>query len=129
MAKHGERRTEHIKRLYDAQGGRCFHCGGYMVWGPAAAHYQDLGWTREHVYPKTGHNRPNNIVLAHSPCNSRKGSRLPTPAEIEKTVKIYAVLGIVAFKRPLRNSVEQRTKPKMALKPTPDGMQWIEVTP
>lgn len=122
------RPTEFVRKLYDAQNGRCFLCNGVMVWGEAAANYRDMGWTRDHVYPKSTHpNTPNNLVLAHPPCNTRKGSRPPTEDEVRRTAELYAAIGRVAFSRQ-PPTPKTRTKLKMALKVTPSGIQWVEVT-
>lgn len=92
------RPTTLVRQLYDAQKGRCFHCYGMMVWGDAAMNYRDLGWSREHVYPRSAFpGKVNNIVLAHPPCNNAKGARMPTVDEIARTIALYAIMGSVAF--------------------------------
>lgn len=71
-----------VAALYQAQGGRCFYCGGPMddhKFGPEHGN----GWTRDHVVPRcSGAQRAGNIVLAHYRCNRRKGSRQPQPTEM-----------------------------------------------
>lgn len=80
-----------VDRLWDAQHGRCFHCDVPMLRG--VVHGHGLLWSREHVLPrKWGGKKAGNIVLAHSLCNNKRGSAMPTPDEIEKAQAIYAAL-------------------------------------
>lgn len=61
------------------QGKRCFYCRRKL--SSIKAH--DV--TRDHVYPKSaGHTLLHNKVFACRPCNEKKGSRMPTAAEIER---------------------------------------------
>jgi len=74
--------------LYGAQLGDCFLCG--------VALGQIADCTREHVWPRhpTGRDMAafrerggrtgsvKNELLAHRPCNMRKGNRLPHPCEV-----------------------------------------------
>lgn len=63
-----------LKRLYDLQGGDCYICEK-----PFTA---DFGATEDHVVPKAlGGKNDKNILLAHAPCNHKKGDRMPSYKE------------------------------------------------
>ena len=70
-----------LSRLYVAQKGICFHCSEPMLWNPttASGNRHKLGWTREHVIPRSnGGKNGDNIVLAHKRCNEKRASTPPT---------------------------------------------------
>lgn len=74
--------------LYLAQEGRCFYCDTDIVprqQGAGQRKPKARDWTRDHLLPKRdGFDANDNTVLACSSCNSRKGHRAPTAAEIER---------------------------------------------
>lgn len=89
-----------LGRLYEAQRGGCFYCLRPMdrrAWEPGRA--EGSGWTRDHVYPKSGSGKQYgfNVVLACRNCNNKKGSREPTRRETDLAREIYALLGLRAF--------------------------------
>ena len=75
-------------KLFVAQGGRCFHCFEPM---DAESFPKKVdGWTREHVVPRVhGGKDAWNIVLAHSACNSRRGSALPSEAMLQRAHHLH----------------------------------------
>lgn len=82
--------------LWNAQEGRCFHCGHLMSTWPANPNHnnRDVGWSREHFIPKMYLKRMKgeikyNLVLAHAQCNMDRGHRFPTPEEVVKFRQIY----------------------------------------
>lgn len=87
--------------LWHAQGGLCFYCKIAMQprrrLNPNGEF--DKRATKDHVFPRgsSGRGLLNNIVLAHNECNNAKGSRQPTPDEIERAREMYASFGQVAF--------------------------------
>lgn len=91
-----------IERLWNVQGGLCFHCGEPMIRSreeqvATKGRTKSLA-TKEHVFPKSiKRGLQNNVVLAHASCNNSKGARMPTPAEIARTKEIYQKMGETAF--------------------------------
>jgi hypothetical protein len=77
-----------IDELFRVQEGNCFLCGKPM------RHF-----TKEHVYPRrtSGYRMINNIVLAHGPCNHKRGSIAPTEDQISRAAAIYQTLGLQPF--------------------------------
>jgi CRISPR/Cas system Type II protein with McrA/HNH and RuvC-like nuclease domain len=69
-----------LGRLFLAQKGLCFHCGGMMAMRPMLNRRRDDdGYTKDHLIPQSAGGRlRGNIVLAHYRCNNRRGDRMPT---------------------------------------------------
>lgn len=81
-----------IRKLYQAQNGECFHCGGKLsVWPEDTNKQPRNGWTRDHLWPKSKIKAQltKSIVLSCGPCNRSKGNSLPTKLDIRKLVSIY----------------------------------------
>lgn len=100
--QYGKRWTSRLAALYEAQRGRCFHCGGAMMLTPeleASRAPRAVGWSRDHVYPRgqNGRGLRNNIVLAHPTCNGHRGCQQPTDEELCRVRAVYGLLGLVAF--------------------------------
>lgn len=83
-----------LRRLWQRQRGRCFYCGRPILRRP---HHEDdhvsvlgPGYSIDHFFPRAvgGGNEVGNIVLSCRPCNERKGSRLPTEAEIAQFLRL-----------------------------------------
>jgi 5-methylcytosine-specific restriction endonuclease McrA len=70
-----------MMRLWVAQDGRCGLCGEKM---PAlTTRNKGHRWTVDHVWPRRyGFFNLGSTVLAHGPCNTRKGDRDPTGCEL-----------------------------------------------
>lgn len=86
-----------VEKLRRAQGNLCFHCAAPME-ERKGRHLSRLGWTREHIFPR--HKYPgmiHNIVLAHYSCNTRRGGRMPTQVEIDRTIALYKMMSMTAF--------------------------------
>jgi hypothetical protein len=98
--QHASRETARVLALFNAQEGRCFHCGKPMLRGDAQKLDRGLWWSREHIYPK-GSRPPGglsyNWVLAHPRCNGARGSRPPTDEEIARAIELHAAIGAPAF--------------------------------
>lgn len=100
-----------LAQLMFAQGGRCFYCGEPFS--------KRRGPTRDHLFPRSlGCDLPGNKVAAHSKCNSAKGSRMPTPEEVERASAMYAALGLhIAYRlKPVTVQVVYEVEPS-----TPQG--------
>lgn len=71
--------TPLVRRLAEAQGGKCSLCGKPISFDAAHASRPTI----EHVVPRSrgGGNHKNKLV-AHSRCNLRKGSSMPTGCEL-----------------------------------------------
>ncbi len=73
------------KRLYRAQGGRCYLCGRMMPPVGELCHPQKR-ITTDHIRPKGDggaiRGGSGNIALAHWLCNHKKADRLPTACEV-----------------------------------------------
>lgn len=91
--------TAFIRRLMIAQGQNCFHCDTPMALILAPNECRKNAVTREHVFPhsSTGKGVVNNIVLAHSRCNGKRGDQNPSAAEIAKAARIYKAMRLVPF--------------------------------
>jgi hypothetical protein len=115
-----------ILELWKVQKGCCFHCDKPMILSRADGMEKDLMATREHVYPRetTGQRAKllNNIVLAHSICNNRRGCKLPTHEQITKAKAIYMLMGLTAF-------IPFREWDREALFPKPEGPKLCDVWP
>lgn len=75
--------------IFLAQGGNCFYCGKPMKIYCSQT-MNDIGYTKDHFYPKRKGNSLNgNVVLAHSTCNHQKGDSLPTRKERERFKTLY----------------------------------------
>lgn len=89
---------ELLEKLYEAQDGKCFHCGKSV---PARGSNQNTkrgGWSRDHVYPRsTTRGLARNIVIAHRGCNNERGDRPMSDADIARVKALYASLGLEAF--------------------------------
>lgn len=67
------RKRRLIARILDAQGGFCGICGQRLRNGPSV----------DHVLPRChGAGNDGNRIIAHVPCNFRKGDRMPTGCEL-----------------------------------------------
>lgn len=80
--------------LWEAQDGRCLCCDRLLLPHLRYPRSGDRD-TLEHVWPKSagGPDRLGNIVLATYNCNNRKGSRMPTPDEVQRLDEINRKLG------------------------------------
>lgn len=99
-------------KLFKRQNGRCFYCGEPMKKQRFKKIVAEDGYTVDHFVPKSlGGNSGGNKVLCHNKCNSRKGNRLPTDAEIDHFMVIYGPAkskGMVKqLKRARRNEARQ----------------------
>lgn len=83
-------RNKFLHKLYKAQNGICYLCG---------KHFPYTKMTKEHVDPraKGGKNSQKNILLACSPCNGKKGDRLPTSEELAKKAQIHSRAKMLSF--------------------------------
>jgi hypothetical protein len=106
--------TRHIKMLFQAQDGLCFLCDQAMLLERGEQDPHGLVVSKEHVYP-IGHpmrrtHDGHGVVLSHADCNSERGPRWPTEAEVEKAKQIHARLGEIppegTTQRRLRKRVE-----------------------
>lgn len=81
-----------LGRLFLAQKGRCFHCGGVMAMRPMLARRRnDDGYTKDHLVPQSAGGRmKGNIVLAHWKCNNQRGDRMPTDEMSQRCTKLWA---------------------------------------
>lgn len=86
-----------VDRLMVAQHNLCFHCN--IVMQPRKGGQPSAQqWTREHVFPKCRHpGMSNNFVLAHRTCNTKRGDRMPTDAEIDRARAIYQRMNMTPF--------------------------------
>lgn len=72
-SKRGGKRQRLIPRMLEAQGGFCGICGERLRRSPSI----------EHVVPRCrGGANAGNRIVAHTPCNFRKGDRMPTGCEL-----------------------------------------------
>jgi len=98
-------------KLWEAQGKHCSICGKKMV---AASFAGPRGWTVDHVYNQASKrfHAEGNKLIAHSDCNSRKGSREPTGCEVILLYAANARLGHDLTPRNLRSP--RRSRPYAA---------------
>ena len=88
----------HTRRdIFLAQGGKCFYCGKFMKAFPGPSHG---GYTVDHFYPKSKIKNSDisvreNKVLSCQPCNTKKGSKLPTRVQRQKHRRLYNLINIV----------------------------------
>jgi hypothetical protein len=88
---------ELLEKLYEAQGGNCFHCGK-PVPPRGDKDMSKKGWSRDHVYPRsTTRGLARNIVIAHRGCNNRRGDMPMSDADIQRVKALYGSLGLEAF--------------------------------
>lgn len=84
-----------LSALFDAQNGCCPYCLQKL---PPMRTVRDqrnpMRPTLDHVMPtgEGGPNRRGNFLAAHARCNTAKGNRFPTPAELETLGRINAIL-------------------------------------
>lgn len=82
------------QRLWDLGSRTCYWCGTHLeqVEPPA-----DSAWTIEHLLPVAmgGGNTQDNLVLACSECNNKRGDRLETPDGFE-----FSPMSLKALKQP-----------------------------
>ena len=79
------------KALFHRQDRACFLCGCGFAHRAMDLHgaHADAP-SRDHVFPRAAGGRAEaNILLAHKPCNIRKGSRWPHPCEVIYLAAIY----------------------------------------
>lgn len=76
-----KRGAQMLRRLYDAQRGRCYLCGRDMP-PPDYAAWNFV--TKDEVVPRSAGGRRvrGNVALAHKRCNYAKGSRAPYACEV-----------------------------------------------
>lgn len=68
-----------IRKLAEAQGGKCSLCGAPLSFDTANPNRPTI----EHVVPRSrGGGNHRNKLVAHSRCNLRKGSSMPTGCEL-----------------------------------------------
>lgn len=84
-----------LSQLLDEQGGICFYCGKRVTRSGSVRTSPNI----DHVVPKSkgGLNSWDNVVASHLICNSAKGDRDPTHAEI---VRLYALKKMRLFTKP-----------------------------
>lgn len=75
-AKRLRRKNSRRSKLFIAQQGKCWLCGGKMRLDVDLLRHPDAA-TFDHIKPRAegGTNRQDNIILAHKRCNSRRGSQ------------------------------------------------------
>lgn len=79
--------SENIETLWRALGGCCYICFEKL---------SRKGITKDHVFPKSeGYSISCNMMPAHFECNSEKGNRFPTLAEIEIAELVHESVGLV----------------------------------
>lgn len=78
-----QRKRRLIARLLEAQGGFCGICGERLRRSPSV----------DHVVPRChGGRNDGNRIIAHVPCNFRKGDRAPTGCELVMLAAVNARL-------------------------------------
>jgi 5-methylcytosine-specific restriction endonuclease McrA len=86
-----------IARLGNAQGWLCFHCGKPMEKHSARklkSGSYDNGYTKEHVVPRKLGGRNSHVVLAHLPCNSKRGHEAPAAHMMARATDIWRSAGV-----------------------------------
>lgn len=80
----------------------CYWCGKPFIrhFGPDANFAPSI----EHFIPKAhgGSNAEANIVVAHNDCNTRRGTKLPTRAEIARYLEVKGAAGKVELRQAMR---------------------------
>ena len=101
-------------RLYKAQHGNCFHCGLPMEPNPARKRNNGSytkGWTREHVIPKAhGGKNKNNVVLAHTTCNGKRGMNTLSKKNQARALAIIKEANEYHFKKDQPDGLGTNTK-------------------
>jgi hypothetical protein len=118
---YGQRETRVIKALFGIQRGLCFWCGGEMLRGRAQQRDRRRGWSREHIVPRRQAPRGGlhgNTVLAHPACNTARGDRPPSLADVARGLDIQAQLDkSITAQRPSLQSEFNRPDPAPGLSP------------
>lgn len=83
-------------RIYNAQGGKCFHCNGLMDNDRYHRKQCLNGYTCEHLIPRSkgGKGGPN-IVLAHHDCNNVRRDEMPTQDMLNRAALIHGTVGVI----------------------------------